>query len=41
LLKQRMSPISYSKDWVHDPFNGMVYHFLSVGPKYGMLSHQT
>jgi hypothetical protein len=27
LLKHRMSPISYSKDWEnrHDPFNGMVY----------------
>jgi hypothetical protein len=24
LLKQTMSPISYSKDWVHYPFNGRV-----------------
>jgi hypothetical protein len=27
LLKRRISPISYSKDWIilHDPFNGRVY----------------
>jgi hypothetical protein len=25
LLKHRMSPISFSKDWGHDPFNGRVY----------------
>jgi hypothetical protein len=24
LLKHRMSPISYSKDWGHDPFNGRI-----------------
>jgi hypothetical protein len=41
LLKRRMSPISYSKDWGHDPFNGRVYLFFSIGLKYGLLSHQT
>jgi hypothetical protein len=25
LLKHRLLPISYSKDWGHDPFNGRVY----------------
>jgi hypothetical protein len=30
-LKHTMSPISYSKDWGHDPFNGRVYLcFLSL-----------
>jgi hypothetical protein len=28
LLKSRLSPISYSKDWGHDPFNGRVYLLL-------------
>jgi hypothetical protein len=28
LLKPNMSPISYSKDWRHDPFNGRVYLLL-------------
>jgi hypothetical protein len=41
LLKRRLSPISYSKDWGHDPFNGRVYLCLSIGLKYGFLSHQT
>jgi hypothetical protein len=41
LLKHRMSPISYSKDWGHDPFNGRVYLCFSIGLKYGLLSHQT
>jgi hypothetical protein len=35
-----MSPISYSKDWRHDPFNGRVYLCFSIGLKYGLLSHQ-
>jgi hypothetical protein len=35
------SPISYSKDWGHDLFNGRVYLCFSIGLKYGMLSHQT
>jgi hypothetical protein len=29
------SPISYSKDWGHDPFNAMVYLCFSIGLKYG------
>jgi hypothetical protein len=41
LLKRRMSPISYSKDWRHDPFNGRVYLCFSIGVIYGLLSHQT
>jgi hypothetical protein len=41
LLKQEMSPISYSKDWGHDLFNGRVYLCFSIGLKYGLLSHQT
>jgi hypothetical protein len=41
LLKHRMSPISYSKDWGHDPFNGRVYLCFSIVLKYGLLSHQT
>jgi hypothetical protein len=43
LLKRRISPISYSKDWEsrHDPFNGRVYLCFSIGLKYGLLSHQT
>jgi hypothetical protein len=43
LLKRRMSPISYSKDWVmrHDPFNGRDYLCFSIGLKYRLLSHQT
>jgi hypothetical protein len=43
LLKRRMSPISYSKDWKqeHDPFNGRVYLCFSIGLKYELLSHQT
>jgi hypothetical protein len=40
LLKCRMSPISYSKDWGHDPFNGRVYLCFSTRLKYGLLSHQ-
>jgi hypothetical protein len=41
LLKRRMSPISYSKDWGHDPFNGRVYLCFSIGLKYVLSSHQT
>jgi hypothetical protein len=41
LLKRRMSPMSYSKDWGHDAFNGRVYLCFSIGLKYGLLSHQT
>jgi hypothetical protein len=41
LLKHVMSPISYSKDWGHDRFNGRVYLCFSIGLKYGLLSHQT
>jgi hypothetical protein len=41
LLKPRTSPIFYSKDWGHDPFNGRVYLCFSTGLKYGLLSHQT
>jgi hypothetical protein len=41
LLKHRMSPISYSKDWGYDPFNGRVYLCFCIGLKYGLLSHQT
>jgi hypothetical protein len=40
-LKHRMSSISYSKDWGHDPFNTMIFLCLSIGIKYGLLSHQT
>jgi hypothetical protein len=41
LLKCRVTSISYSKDWGHDPFNGRVYLCFSIGLKYGLLSHQT
>jgi hypothetical protein len=41
LLKRRLSPISCSKDWGHDPFNVRVYLRFSIGLKYGLLSHQT
>jgi hypothetical protein len=41
LLKHKMSPILYSKDWEHDPFDGRVYLCFSIGLKYGLLSHQT
>jgi hypothetical protein len=40
LLKHATSTISYSKDWVHDTFNGGVYLCFSIGLKYGLLSHQ-
>jgi hypothetical protein len=40
LLKRRVSPISNSKDWGHDTFNGKVYLCFSTGLKYGLLSHQ-
>jgi hypothetical protein len=30
LLKRSMSPISYSKDWGHDPFNGRGFAFASA-----------
>jgi hypothetical protein len=41
LLKRRLSSVSYSKDWGHDPFNARVYLCFSIGLKYGLLSHQT
>jgi hypothetical protein len=41
LLKRKMSPISYSKDWGHDPFNGSIFVCDSIGLKYGLLSYQT
>jgi hypothetical protein len=41
LLKRRMSPISYSKDQGHDPFNGRVYLCFIIVLKYGPLLHQT
>jgi hypothetical protein len=41
LLKFRVSPISYSKDWEHDLFNGRVYLCFSIRLKYELLSHQT
>jgi hypothetical protein len=41
LLKHPLSPISYSKDWGNDPFNGRVYLCFSIGLKYGLLSNQT
>jgi hypothetical protein len=40
LLKHDMSPISYFKDWGHDPFNERVYLCFSIRLKYGLLSHQ-
>jgi hypothetical protein len=42
LLKHKLSPISYSKNWIqgHDPFNGRVFLCFSIGLKYGLLSHQ-
>jgi hypothetical protein len=40
LLKSRVSPIYYSKDWGHDPFNGRVYLCFSIGLKNELLSHQ-
>jgi hypothetical protein len=33
LLKRFVSPISYFKDWGHDPFNGRVYLCFSIGLK--------
>jgi hypothetical protein len=41
LLKHRISPISYSKDWGHHLFNGRVYLCFNIGLQYGLLSHQT
>jgi hypothetical protein len=41
LLKHTVSPISYSKDFGNDPFNGRVYICFSIGLKYGLLSYQT
>jgi hypothetical protein len=41
LLKRRLSTTSYSKDWGHDPFNGIVFPCFIIGLKYGLLSHQT
>jgi hypothetical protein len=41
LLKRRLLTISYSKDWEHDPFNGIVFPCFIIGLKYGLLSHQT
>jgi hypothetical protein len=40
LLKCKMSPISYSKDWGNDPFNGRVSLCFSIGLKYGLLSQK-
>jgi hypothetical protein len=34
LLKHAMSPISYSKDWGYDPFNGSIYLCFSIGFEY-------
>jgi hypothetical protein len=34
------SPISYSKDWGYDTFNGRIYVCFSIGLKYGLLSYQ-
>jgi hypothetical protein len=33
LLKHFMSPIYFSKDWVHDPFNGRAFLCFSIGLK--------
>jgi hypothetical protein len=41
LLKRRLSPISYSEYWGHDPFNARVYLCFRIGLKYGLLSHQS
>jgi hypothetical protein len=41
LWKRRVTPISYSKDWGDDPFNGRIYLCFSIGLKYGLLSRQT
>jgi hypothetical protein len=41
LLKRRMSPISYLKDWGRDPIHGRVYLCFSIGLKYRLLSHET
>jgi hypothetical protein len=41
IVETRMSPISYSKDWRHDTFNGRLYLCFSNVLKYGLLSHQT
>jgi hypothetical protein len=40
LLRHNLSPISNSKDWGHEPFNGRVYLCFSIGLKYALLSHQ-
>jgi hypothetical protein len=40
-LKRKMSSISCSKDWGHDPFNARVYLCFSIELKYGLLSQQT
>jgi hypothetical protein len=40
LLNRLVSPISYSKDWEHDPYKGMVYLCHSIELKYGLLSYQ-
>jgi hypothetical protein len=42
-LTVETSPISYSKDWDrwHDPLNGKVYLYFSIGLKYGLSLHQT
>jgi hypothetical protein len=41
IVERNWSPVSYSKDWGHDPFNGRVYLCFRIGLKYGLLSHQT
>jgi hypothetical protein len=40
-LKCKISPISNSKVWGQDPFNGRVYLCFSIGLEYGILSHKT
>jgi hypothetical protein len=35
LFKHDMPPISYSKDWEHDPFNGRVYLCFIIGLNMG------
>jgi hypothetical protein len=41
IVETSKSPISYSKDWGHDPFNRRVFLCFRIGIKYGLLSHQT
>jgi hypothetical protein len=41
LLKRRMSPVSYSKDCGHDPFDGRYFLYFSIVLEYGLLPNQT